>query len=437
MEGDSANSNEDKLKVAKILVDNGCTVEDIQRIIPQVEKDYQPTNDQIGKVLAVISSKYTYVNDYIGNNLLSTVKKEDLGEIKDKRRWKKDGAGLKQYIYENELVETLLEEIGCEHIVYHSGKGYWSCTNPDGDNPSAVNVKNNKYLGVTNYTREKEFDSNADIISLVKYAKSFNYTEAYDYIRDVLGISNSQLPVSKTTRETTKDSSIVSNEPKKVEKQSILNESVLDKFIQILPIQWYYEGISRQSAEKFGICYTNKNCSGIIIPIRDYSTGKLIALSERSTLDDFTRKEFGIPKYKCTSNYKKHLNVYGLFENKADILSRGYVVIYESEKSVLKRDSMNDPTGVAIQGHYLSDTQADIISELEVDIVVSMDKDVSIEEILFMCEKLYTKRNSSDIRIYYTVDNHNLMGEKDSIADLSAKDYDLIFSEKVMYELQR
>ena len=53
---------------------------------------------------------------------------------------------LKKYIYENNKVEYILNDIGCTHIYYHSNKEFWSCCNYNGDNPSAVNVFNNEYL---------------------------------------------------------------------------------------------------------------------------------------------------------------------------------------------------------------------------------------------------------------------------------------------------
>ena len=62
-----------------------------------------------------------------------------------------------------------------------------------------------------------------------------------------------------------------------------------------------------------------------------------------------------------------------------------------------------------------------------------MDNDVTtkyIGEVLFMCEKLYNKNGRN---VYYTIDNHGILGEKDSIADVSSKDYDIFFSERVLY----
>lgn len=434
MKGNYVYSLDDRAKVAKVLIDNGCTKEDILKIVPQIEKNYTPTDAQVDKILEVISGKYTYKRDYIDSKLLKCVNVADLGITKSKKRWERDGAALKQYIYENELVEKLLAEIGCECIRYHANKGYWSCTNPDGDNESAVNVKNKPYLGVKNYTREDYFDDKADIITLVRYArgKKCNYYEAYDYICDVLGISSCLLPKTKVVTERNKKN--VANEETK--KLVVLDEKILNRYTPNLHISWFREeGIMPWTRNKFDIRWNAKG-NRVVIPIRNWETGELVAINQRTTIEDYDI--WGISKYCITKEYQKHLNIYGLYENKNDIQEKGYVVVYEAEKSVLKRDSHNDPTGVAIGGKSLSDRQAEILLDLNVDIVISMDNDVTtecIEEVWHMCEKLYQKNGKN---VYYTIDNHGFLGEKDSIADmLDEEKYQLMFSEKVLYDEEK
>ena len=56
-----------------------------------------------------------------------------------------DTISLKKYIFENNKIEYILNEIGCRDIVYHKNKEFYSCSNFNGDNKSAVNVKNNEY----------------------------------------------------------------------------------------------------------------------------------------------------------------------------------------------------------------------------------------------------------------------------------------------------
>ena len=58
---------------------------------------------------------------------------------------------LKEYIVDNECLDTILEELGCKNIMHHDG--YFTCANPDGNNKSAVVVYLNTNLTTINYTR--------------------------------------------------------------------------------------------------------------------------------------------------------------------------------------------------------------------------------------------------------------------------------------------
>ena len=82
---------------------------------------------------------------------------------------------LKEYIYNERKIEYVLEEIGCHNIVYHPNKDFYSCGNYNGDNKGAINVRNNEYLGVINYTRTKEFGENSDIITIFNLPFLYNH----------------------------------------------------------------------------------------------------------------------------------------------------------------------------------------------------------------------------------------------------------------------
>ena len=59
--------------------------------------------------------------------------------------------------------------------------------------------------------------------------------------------------------------------------------------------------------------------------------------------------------------YIKSLNLFGLYENYDSIQKAKQVTVVEAEKSVLKRDSLNDSTLVALSGHTMSEEQAAIL----------------------------------------------------------------------------
>jgi DNA primase len=211
-----------------------------------------------------------------------------------------------------------------------------------------------------------------------------------------------------------------------VEDIHILDDKLLDDYIPMLHIDWVREGVTEKTREKFNITYSYKH-KRVVIPMRYWLTGELLGFNQRTTVENY--EEFGIKKYFITPTYPKVLNLYGLYENYNSIQKAGYVVVYEAEKSVLKRDSLNDATGVALSGHSLSDEQVRILIGLNVEIVIAFDKDISVEEVRHACEKFKNIR-----KVSYIKDKWNILSAKDSPADACNKDYQFLFDNRIVYD---
>lgn len=342
-----------------------------------------------------------------------------------------DTISLKKYIFENEKIEYVLDQIGCHNIKYHSNKDFFSCSNYNGDNPAAVNVKNNQYLNVTNWTRDKEFDGNSDVITLVQYNKGCSFIDAVKYLHSILGLEYKWSKPQKKAHPPVKLCDRFEKYKQKYYKNDVndiqfLDEDLLNDYVPLLYIGWFHEGIMPWTAKKFGLAYSYKR-KRVIVPMRYWLTGELLGINARTTVENY--EEFGIKKYFLTPTYPKNTNLYGLYENYDSIQKAGYVVVYEAEKSVLKRDSLNDSTGVALSGHFISDEQVSILIGLNVDIIISMDKDVRIEQVWHICSKFYKIRN-----VYFTYDKWDVLGEKDSIADMSNKIHGFFMKHKFKYD---
>ena len=339
-----------------------------------------------------------------------------------------DSISLKKYIFDNEKIEYVLEKIGCHNIKYHSN--YYKCSNYNGDNPNAITVNNNEYINVINYTR-KEFDCKSDIITLTEYNKKLSFLEALKYLHTILDLEYKQKGYIKPSKQKEDILDIFKRVSCNKTIQDVgdiivIEEEVLHDYEPILYIDWYREGIMPKTAEKFGLAYSY-NKKRIIIPMRYWMTGELLGINSRTIVKNY--EEFGITKFFITPTYKKSINLFGLYENYDTIIKAGYVVVYEAEKSVLKRDSLFDSTGVALSGHSMSDEQVRILIGLNVEIIISMDKDVPIEEVRHMCDKFYGVRNVS-----YTHDKYGLIGEKDSIADARCNVFDYLLKYRIPYD---
>lgn len=343
-----------------------------------------------------------------------------------------DTTSLKEYIFNNNKVEFVLEKIGCKSIKYHSSKNFYSATNYNGDNTGAVNVYNTKYLLIHNWTRESEFDDLSDIISLVQYNKKCSFVEAVKYIHNILGLELT--PYKKEEKKEKLDplaifKNAISRHRAIVDVAEIqaIKEEAINDYVPLLYIDWLREGVMPWAAKKFGLAYSYKY-HRVVIPIRYWLNGTLVGFNQRTTVENY--EELGIRKYFLTASYRKSLNLYGLWENREEIEDKKTVVICESEKSVLKRYSRNDGTCVALQGKKLSDEQRRIIIGLNVnEVIIALDNDVPIEEVRHICEQFYHIRNVS-----YVKDRWNLLGDKDAPADAENKVYNFLMKHRVRYD---
>lgn len=340
-----------------------------------------------------------------------------------------DTISLKKYIFENNKVEYILQEVGCHSITYHPNKEFYSCGNYNGDNQGAINVKNNEYLGVINWTREKEFGENSDIITLVQYNKNMSFVEAIKYIHKILDLpfefkKNDKLQKVKDPLEIFKR---IANRRKvvNVEDIQVLEDELLNDFVPMLHIDWYKEGIMPWARNKFNIAYSYRR-KRIVIPIYHWLTKELVGFNMRTTVANY--EEFNIPKYWITPTYQKSTNLYGLAENYDSIITKKIVTVFESEKSTLKRFSLTDDTCVSLQGKTMSEEQARILIGLDSEIVIALDKDVDINEVRFICEKFYRIRPVS-----YIYDKWDLLDAKDSPADKGDKIYKFLFKHRIKY----
>ena len=94
---------------------------------------------------------------------------------------------LKEEILQRELISDILSEIGCHNIVDRGE--YFTCGNSDGDNPRAIVVYKNEYIGCTNYTRQITKNGRAaDIFDLVAYTENCSFAEAMKFVCNVAGI---------------------------------------------------------------------------------------------------------------------------------------------------------------------------------------------------------------------------------------------------------
>ena len=315
---------------------------------------------------------------------------------------------LKEYIVDNNCIETILEDLGCGHI--RERDGYFTCSNPDGNNASAVTVYNNESLITVNYTRNITNNKRvADIFDLVAFYHDCTFPDALRHVHDILGLDyyaenievSTSIQMMRMIMEMNTSDEEYDNAPLKPISQEILNY-----FLPYGNKMWQDEGISLATQSEFNIGYDP--CSNYItIPIID-EIGSLVGIKGRylGNPDESHLKYFYLEK--CN----KSRVLYGYWQNKEHIKNNPYLIVVESEKSVLKLAEYGYRNAVATGGKTISKYQVELITRTGCTPIFAFDKDVSKEELDDIASMFI-----DSMKVCAVIDNDNLLDEKESPMD--------------------
>jgi len=133
------------------------------------------------------------------------------------------------------------------------------------------------------------------------------------------------------------------------------------------------------------------------------------------------------------------MNLYGIYRNKSTIRKQRQVVIFESEKSVLKAESYypDENYTLAISGRRISEQQIKLLLNLDVNrVILALDRDYDsfhspegkkcLREMEEMAE--YLKPYFS---VYAMIDFKRLLSEKDSPIDQGKEVFEQLYKSKI------
>ena len=349
-------------------------------------------------------------------------------------------------INHEDYIEKILENLGCHSLNYKNtqkGKELRFALPNHNNSTSGVIKLDNLYC--KSYT--PDCDYSGFLIGFVKYIKNFSMEESLIWICHVTGIKiedlepmfpnvNTQSSISNFIIQTAKRSNC-SYDIAELQTFGSENEKYIFKPHKLL----FQEGMGIKVEEKFKIGYDLWS-KRILFPHRKWNGNgdEFVGIIGRTTNPYW--ELLGIPKYFPLKSYLKRKNLYGLWENLRErkpnnlseiqdytyrtIKDNHYIVIYEAEKSVLKRATWNDFTGVALMGHELQLEQVQIINQLDDvwEVVFALDKDVPVEKVLKMCKMITSKKVS------YIIDEKGVLGPTDSPADNPTYFWDLFLHRK-------
>ena len=330
---------------------------------------------------------------------------------------------LKLHLLSNPtLIVTILEELGCHHINIVGEKRVTSAL-PDGDNQSSVQVLLiDDNLSTIVHTRADY--QGGDIYSFVSYIKDCSFRNSLMFICRLLNIEYSKDYVKPTINETysflRKFNRI--SEKDEVDENIKLPESVLDQYTEGAHKMFVDDNLAIDSQYKFGIHY-DFHGHRILIPIRD-TDGNLVTIKGRTTYEDY--KERDIMKYIAYYEYYARGILYGYYENYWDILTSSEIILVESEKAVIQADGYGTNNIVALSKNKISDEQLFKLISLNKDIVLALDKDVTLNELEVIAEEF-----KGLCKVYAIFDHKDLLADKESPTDKGSEVWHELYRGKI------
>jgi DNA primase len=320
---------------------------------------------------------------------------------------------LKTYIYENNKIADILQEIGCHSIKYHSS-GYWTCGNIDGDNKVAITIYNNENINCINYTRD--IGNPSDLISLVCYNKKLSFFDAVKYICDLLDISyyhnfDDDIPESLRITKLIYEMQQGNTDNQEEKPLKPISPQILTYYKPYLNDMFFNDGISYETQQEFEIGYDDQS-NRITIPIRS-EIGDLVGIKARLFKQQIEEWE---QKYIYLEPCGRSKILYGLYKTYPYIKKEGKCYIGESEKFTLQLWSMGYYNSVGIGGKKISSQQIEKLTRLGVDLIFCFDKDVTKKEIENIADRFV-----DGVNIYYIYDDKNILNEKESPSDSQEK----------------
>lgn len=246
----------------------------------------------------------------------------------------------------------------------------------------------------------------ADIFGIVQKVQGCTFPQAVSYVCTTLGIAATELDIRQDVDNWQRDlrrwlPNADYDEPAEL---TAYDPAILSVFDHLYPTDWLEYGITRDSMDKFGIgWYARQAC--ISIPVMQ--NGQLVGVRGRYT----RRQDVDKGKYRPIAmldgtvlKFSTNQCLYGLDQNKSAIEKCRQVLLFESEKSVLKADSWHIHNALAVFGSNISKRHIEMLLELGVnDVVICFDSDyrqVGDDDFKFFVHKM--KKLASKLRPYFS-----------------------------------
>lgn len=348
---------------------------------------------------------------------------------------------IKERIYEENLIETILEELECEYIERRGIR--WEAQLPDkfkSTNRRAVQV----YEAPTLPSKIRNKGVSGDLYMIIGYIlyDVTDFEELKDYIFQIKAwICNIfgwdeylQRGDDFSDPEEKVDHLAFLRPIQKKRKQRKRANLLKDKVNEVLEkekvFSWYWklphenflkDGISLKTQCEFEVMF-DSDSERIVFPI--YNTnGDLVSIKGRYVGKD--QDTLDHRKYLYLYHFDKSIELFNLHRALPYIKKCGEVIVFESEKSCMKAHQYGFKNTVAISGSELSPIQAYLLKKLEANIVFAFDNDMDEEHVRKQAKQIKTRK------CFYIKDTIGVLGAKDAPTDKGEKLWKRLYEECV------
>ena len=313
-----------------------------------------------------------------------------------------DIASLKSQLTEDRIIE-LLDALGAPLMKADSNNLVFPSICHQSD-PLAHSAKLWLYLDSMQY-KCWSCGFSGDAISLVQHVKHLDFNQAITYICSTLNLQVGQIEQNEQLDNWSELRRFLPDAEPETCKLATYDPTVLSLFDHLYPQDWLDYGITKDILDKFGVgWYARQAC--ISIPV--VFNGQLVGVRGRYTKEQDVAKG----KYRpiCTLDgqvlkFPSGACFYGYDQNRAAIEKSRQVVLFESEKSVLKSPQYGIDNALAVFGSNISKRHIQLLLELGVnEVALGFDSDYHIvgdDEFRFFATKM--KKLAAKLRSYFNV----------------------------------
>lgn len=301
-----------------------------------------------------------------------------------------------------DLIESvdLVEFISQYTELEQKGREWWGLTPFQEENTPSFSVfpdKNVFYCFSTGY--------GGNIIDFIRLYYNCSVYEAIQKLKKYCGVEGEELG-QKQRLMATKVCKKYKSKPQnnKASTAKILPANYMDKYIDGVNLEaWINEGISKEVLQKYQVRY-DPLCNRIIYPIKNID-GEIVNIGGR-TLDP-KWKEKSLRKYNYYQPWGTISVIYGLYENKQNIIQSRNLILFEGCKSVLLANTWGINNCGAILTSHLGKNQMMMLlgfcSKNRISLTFALDKEIDIRKDKHIVQlKKY-------LNIYYLWDKNNLL----------------------------